>query len=108
MEAIQSRSQVAAARTAERMPTSDSLATDVDATVAPMAYAAMFSAVPILLMPFLFIFPLTFGFLALRDIKRNPRYAGRGRAIFGICWGIIGLFFTAIIVFILMANAGRR
>jgi len=69
-----------------------------------MAYAAMFSAVPVLLMPFFFIFPLTFGFMALRDIKRNPHYVGRGRAIFGICWGFIGLLLTGLLVFIVLAR----
>lgn len=77
-------------------------------TIAPMAYAAMFSAVPILMIPFLFVFPLTFGFLALRDINRNPRYIGKGRSIFGIIWGFIGLFLTLLFVLIIAASAGSR
>ena len=82
---------------------------DMEQKIAPMAYAAMFSAVPILLMPFLFVFPLTFGFMALRDIKRNPHYLGRGRAIFGIAWGVIGILLTMLYVLIVvMSSSGRR
>src|SRR5262245_42916131 len=78
-----------------------------DQVVAPMAYAAMFSAVPILVMPFLFVFPLTFGILALRSIKRNPRYVGKGRAIFGIAWGVIGIFLCILVALVLM-GPGRQ
>ena len=43
---------------------------------------------------------LLLGFLALRDIKKNPEKGGTGRAIFGLVMGII---FTLIpVVFILI------
>jgi hypothetical protein len=79
-----------------------------DRGIAPMAYAAMFSAVPILFMPFLFIFPLTFGILALRDIKRNPRYVGKGRAIFGIAWGVIGILLCILVALVLLESSQQR
>jgi hypothetical protein len=69
--------------------------------VAPMAYAAVFTAVPILFLPFLFFVPLTCGFLALRDISRRPEYVGTGRAIFGIAWGVIGLFLTVLVIIVM-------
>jgi hypothetical protein len=48
-------------------------------------YAGLFS---VLLLPA----PLAilFGVLALRDIKRNPKKHGKGRAVFGIIIGAIG------------------
>jgi hypothetical protein len=84
---------------------------EVEQKIAPMAYAAMFSAVPILFMPCLFIFPLTFGYLALRDIERNPWYVGAGRAKFGIIWGYIGLFLPVmyvLLVVMILVFARRR
>ena len=56
-------------------------------------YAALFS---VLILPA--PFALTFGLLALRDIKKNPKKHGKGRAWLGI---IIGGFFTAILLFFL-------
>ncbi len=35
-------------------------------------------------------FAILLGVLALKDIKRNPKKMGRGRAIFGIIMGILG------------------
>lgn len=34
-------------------------------------------------------FAIIFGWLALRDIKKNPKLGGKGRAIFGLVMGII-------------------
>lgn len=65
--------------------------------VAPLAYAAMFSAVPILLMPFLFPIPLTLGWLALRQIHRTPHYSGTGRAVFALIWSALGGLLSALV-----------
>jgi DNA-directed RNA polymerase subunit RPC12/RpoP len=69
--------------------------------IAPMAYAAVFSAVLVLFMPFTFPFPLFFGFLALRDIKRDPQYIGKVRAVFGIAWGALGALVSLLLTILL-------
>lgn len=69
--------------------------------VSPLAYAALFSAVPIILMPFLFPLPLVLGVLALRQIRQSPNYCGAGRAIFALIWGTIGALLCGLIGLIL-------
>lgn len=50
---------------------------------------------------FLFAPPaLLFGMLAIRDIKRNPKKGGMGRAIFGAVMG--GVFTLILIAFLLV------
>ncbi len=71
---------------------------DTEKRIAPLAYAAYLSAVPILFLPFLFPIPLTLGILALRSIKKKPQYVGKGRAFFGIAWGIIGVLLTVFVI----------
>ncbi len=77
--------------------------TEPKTTVAPMAYAAVFAAAPMTMMPFLFPLPLLFGLLALRDIARHPHYTGKGRAVFGIVWGVLGLILTAFLAVVMLA-----
>ena len=48
---------------------------------------------------------LMFGILAIRDIKRNPKKHGMGRAVFGIATGAIG---TAVLVVLLVTSAVMR
>jgi hypothetical protein len=45
-------------------------------------------------------FAIIFGYLGLRDIKKNPELGGRGRAIFGLMMGII---FTLLFAFFILA-----
>lgn len=68
--------------------------------VAPLAYAAMFSAVPILFMPFLFPVPLVLGVLALRQIQRTPNYCGGGRAIFALIWSALGALLCVLVALV--------
>jgi len=46
-------------------------------------------------------FALLLGILAIRDIKRNPKKHGTGRAIFGVVMG--GLFTLGLIAILLIA-----
>ena len=47
-------------------------------------------------------FALITGIFALKDIKRNPQKAGKGRAIFGV---VMGAVFTAVPLFFLLMGA---
>ena len=52
----------------------------------------------------LFVFAplaLLFGLLAIRDIKRNPKKGGMGRAIFGT---VMGAIFTLLVIVALLAG----
>jgi hypothetical protein len=49
-------------------------------------------------------FALIFGILAVRDIKKNPKKHGMGRAIFGIVMGTIFSFILLIFLFIAILN----
>lgn len=62
--------------------------------VALLAHAAFFSAVPVIVMPFMFPIPLVIGILAIRHIKRNSQYVGTGRALFAIACGTLGGILT--------------
>ena len=46
-------------------------------------------------------FALIFGILAVRDIKKNPKKHGMGRAIFGIVMGAI--FSSILLIFVIVA-----
>ncbi len=72
--------------------------------VAPLAYLATFSAVPVVIIPFLFPLPLVLGILALRWIARNPGYRGTERAVFGIVWGVLGGLFSCLAASVLLFN----
>ena len=58
----------------------------------------------------LIIFPaplaIIFGLLALRDIKKNPKLGGRGRAIFGLVMGVIFTLVPAAFILITIARGG--
>jgi hypothetical protein len=71
--------------------------------VAPLAYAAFLSSVPVVIFPFWFPVPLVLSILALRSIARNPNYVGKGRALFGMWWGVLGMVLS-IVVFLLLMN----
>jgi uncharacterized protein DUF4190 len=45
------------------------------------------------------------GILAIRRAKKNPKMGGRGRAVFGIVMGIIGILFWGIGTIALIQNA---
>ncbi len=45
-------------------------------------------------------FAVLFGILGLRDIKKNPKLCGKGRAWFGI---VVGGFFTVVSLFAIIA-----
>lgn len=47
------------------------------------------------------VLALIFGYLGLRDTKRDPTLGGRGLAIAGVVLGWIGVAATIIIVFVL-------
>jgi hypothetical protein len=48
------------------------------------------------------------GIIAIRDIRKNPKKHGMGRAIFGIVMGSIGCLFLIIWVIAMIATGGRR
>lgn len=58
----------------------------------------------------LIIFPaplaIIFGYLALRDIKKNPKLGGRGRAIFGLVMGIIFTLVPGVFILIAIVSGG--
>lgn len=62
--------------------------------VAPLAYLAPFVTIPAIVIPYLFFLPLAVGFLARRQLRHNPMYTGRGRALFAIVCGWVGFFLT--------------
>jgi hypothetical protein len=70
--------------------------------VAPLAYAAMYSAVPIVFFPFLFPVPGVLGFLALRQIAQHDHYVGTIRAYFAIAWSVLGALLCVLLALILM------
>ena len=47
------------------------------------------------------------GILAIREISRNPRKHGMGRALLGIVMGSLGTVFLLITVIALIASAGK-
>jgi hypothetical protein len=49
-------------------------------------------------------FAVITGILGLREIKKDPRLGGRGRAIFGIVMGGIFTLFNAALIIMLMLN----
>jgi hypothetical protein len=70
--------------------------------IAPLAYAAFLSSVPVAVFPFWFPVPLVLSILALRSIARHPNYVGKGRAFFGMWWGVIGMVLSIVVILILM------
>lgn len=44
--------------------------------------------------------------IAIRDIRRNPKHRGMGRAIFGLVAGIFGSVVLALIILAMISNAG--
>ena len=77
--------------------------------IAPMAYAAFFMAAATTIIWFLGPLTLTAGILALRDIKRNANYVGKGRAIVGVAWGAIGTIITLFfLLFVVAQIIGRK
>lgn len=65
-------------------------------------YAGLFSAV-------LVFAPLAIllGILALKDIKKNPKKMGKGRAVFGLVMGILGTIGLVIVAIALIADSGH-
>ena len=62
---------------------------------------------------FSFIFfpaPISFvvSLIAIRDIRRNPKRRGMGRAIFGLVMGILGTILLVPILIAIFSNAGSR
>jgi len=49
-------------------------------------------------------FAVVFGILGLRDIKKNPKLGGKGRAIFGLVMG--GIFTLLLLMFIVIGILG--
>lgn len=49
-------------------------------------------------------FAIVAGILALRDLKRNPKKRGKGRAIFGIVMGILGTALAAFMALLAVRN----
>jgi hypothetical protein len=45
-------------------------------------------------------FAILMGVLGLREIKKNPKLGGRGRAIFGIAMGVFGILFIPAIILV--------
>jgi len=52
-------------------------------------------------------FAIFCGIMALRDIKQHPQRHGKGRAIFGIVMGVIGLPLFAVLVIGIIGAASR-
>ena len=48
------------------------------------------------------------GLLAIREMRRNPKKHGMGRAIFGIVMGLIGTLALGLILVALVADAMKR
>ena len=53
-------------------------------------------------------FAILTGILALRDIKRNPKLHGKGRAIFGIVMGSLGTILMLFSIVSAIISAGRH
>jgi hypothetical protein len=54
-------------------------------------------------------FALLTGILAIREMNRNPKLHGMGRAIFGIIMGSLGTIgLLAVLIAVLAEKAGRR
>lgn len=49
-------------------------------------------------------FSILLGVLALREIKKDPKLGGRGRAIFGIVMGIVGIVYLPVLIVILATS----
>lgn len=58
-------------------------------------YAGLFAVIPIFAP-----IALILGILAIRDIQRNPKLHGMGRAIFGLVMGLLG---TSILILVVVA-----
>jgi hypothetical protein len=48
------------------------------------------------------------GILAIREMRRNPKKHGMGRAVFGIVMGLLGTLGLALILVALVADAMKR
>ncbi len=55
-------------------------------------YLGLFSCFPFVGLVFGILAVIT-GILAIRHSRRNPKMGGRGRAVFGIVFGILGCLF---------------
>ncbi len=53
-------------------------------------------------------FALLTGILAIREIHRNPKKHGMGRAVFGIVMGTLGTAFLLFVLFLLANHFLRR
>jgi hypothetical protein len=53
-------------------------------------------------------FAVLTGILAIREMRRNPKKHGMGRAIFGIVMGSLGTLGLVFMVIALAAGAGKR
>lgn len=53
-------------------------------------------------------FAILTGILAIREMKRNPKKHGMGRAVFGIVMGILGTIGLVFMVIGMMAASGRH
>ena len=51
---------------------------------------------------------IVLGFLAISDIRKNPKKHGMGRAIFGIVMGIIGTLVMLIVAIVLLVQSTKR
>jgi hypothetical protein len=66
-------------------------------------YLGLLSCFPFIGLVFGILAVIT-GILAFRHSKRNPRMGGRGRAVFGILFGILGICFWGIGIGVLTHN----
>jgi hypothetical protein len=67
-------------------------------------YLGLFSCFPFVGLLFGILAVIT-GILAIRHARRNPKMGGRGRAIFGIVFGIIGMLFWGFGTAMLVSNS---
>ncbi len=49
-------------------------------------------------------FAILFSVIAIRDIRRNPKHRGMGRAIFGLLMGLAGMVILAAILIAIFAG----
>ncbi len=72
---------------------------DVDRLLMPVGRPASAIAAGYLglfsLLPFVGLFAILFGLIALRTLKKNPHLLGRARAWFGLVMGIVSTLFFA-------------
>jgi len=58
--------------------------------------------------PFVAPFALVTGWLAIREMRRDPKKHGMGRAVFGIIMGVLGSIALAAMIIYFVAESQKR